>query len=55
MQREIGQDAIANLARQIWEQEGRPVGRDLEHWLRAEQALRASTIPATSAKPRADE
>jgi hypothetical protein len=24
----------------IWEQEGRPQGRDREHWLRAEHSLR---------------
>lgn len=32
-------DAIASLAHQIWEQEGRPEGRALNHWLQAEQML----------------
>jgi hypothetical protein len=30
---------IAELAKQIWESEGRKAGRDVEHWLRAEQQL----------------
>lgn len=32
-------EAIEQLARSYWEQEGRPEGRHVEHWLRAEQAL----------------
>jgi hypothetical protein len=32
---------IADLARRIWEAEGRPEGRDEEHWLEAEARLRA--------------
>ena len=31
---------IAQLAQQYWEQEGRPEGRAIDHWSRAEQALR---------------
>jgi hypothetical protein len=38
-------DAIAARAAAIWEQNGRPEGRDQEHWLRAEREL---------ARPRAD-
>jgi len=38
----IAQETIAALARQIWEDEGRPAGRDLDHWVRAEQQLRAN-------------
>ena len=30
---------IANLAYQLFEQEGRPHGRELEHWLQAESVL----------------
>jgi DUF2934 family protein len=30
---------IRERSYQIWEQEGRPAGRHLEHWLRAEQEL----------------
>jgi hypothetical protein len=33
-------DAVAAYAYHIWEQEGRPVGRDREHWLQAEAQLR---------------
>jgi len=32
---------IAHLAHTYWEAEGRPEGRDLEHWLRAEADVRA--------------
>jgi hypothetical protein len=31
-----GYDVIAQRAYAIWEQEGRPQGKELEHWLRAE-------------------
>ncbi len=31
---------IASLANSIWEQEGRPDGRHIEHWLLAESRLR---------------
>ena len=30
----------------IWESEGRPHGRDTEHWLRAENELRTKATPA---------
>jgi len=33
-------DEIAAVARAIWEQEGRPEGRNVEHWLQAEKQLR---------------
>lgn len=33
-------EQIATCARLIWEQEGRPVGHELEHWLKAEAQLR---------------
>jgi hypothetical protein len=36
---QLSHDAIASLAAQTWEREGRPGGRDLEFWLRAEQQL----------------
>jgi hypothetical protein len=32
---------IADLARRIWEAEGRPDGREVAHWLEAEARLRA--------------
>lgn len=34
-------EEISRRAYNLWEQEGRPESRDLEHWLRAEQELRA--------------
>ena len=33
-------EAVAAYAYHIWEQEGRPVGREREHWLQAEAQLR---------------
>lgn len=33
-------EVIARLAEFIWEREGRPSGRDVEFWLRAEAALK---------------
>ena len=33
---------IAKRAYTMWELEGRPTGRDLEHWLRAETELEAT-------------
>jgi hypothetical protein len=32
-------DEISKRAREIWEREGRPEGRDKEHWLQAESEL----------------
>jgi len=45
---------IAALAQKFYEQEGRPEGRSLEHWLRAEQELHRRAMPPTrkiSARP----
>lgn len=36
----IEHEDIAARARTIWEQQGQPEGRDLEHWLQAEVELR---------------
>ncbi len=36
---------ITIRAREIWEQNGRPVGRDLEFWLQAECELRGPMGP----------
>ena len=35
---------ISKRAREIWEREGRPEGRDKEHWLQAETELREETL-----------
>jgi len=32
-------ERVRDLAYSLWEQQGRPVGRDLEHWLEAERRL----------------
>ncbi len=37
----LDERAIARRAYQLWEKAGRPTGRDLEHWLRAEAELLA--------------
>jgi hypothetical protein len=41
---------IQERAYHIWENEGRPHGRDFEHWLKAEQELAS---PQNRRKPRA--
>lgn len=33
-------EEISKKAREIWEREGRPIGRDIEHWLQAELEMR---------------
>jgi len=38
--REPSQDAVARRAFELWEQQGRQPGRELEHWLQAEAELR---------------
>jgi Protein of unknown function (DUF2934) len=43
---------IADLAHQIWEQEGRPEGQSEAHWLRA-AALVDETAPKAPAKKKA--
>ena len=34
------QAEIERLARRFYEEEGRPLGRELDHWFRAEEKLR---------------
>jgi len=38
--------AIRERARELWEAEGRPTGRALDHWLRAEREIRADAETA---------
>lgn len=47
-------EEIARQAYYLWEDDGRPVGRDLDHWLRAEAQVKA-VAPAVEkvAKPKA--
>jgi len=47
------QDLIRARAHQIWEREGRPEGRHLEHWDMASAEIAAETKPASLAKARA--
>jgi len=37
-------EEISKRAREIWEREGRPQGRDKEHWLQAETELRQQAM-----------
>jgi len=43
-------DDIATVARQIWEDEGRPEGKAEEHWERAIQHLRQSRTGGDAAE-----
>lgn len=48
---------IEQLAYHLWEEEGRPEGRDVDFWLRAEARLAAPAAAAKgngAAKPKAD-
>ncbi|MBV8568725.1 MAG: DUF2934 domain-containing protein [Methylobacteriaceae bacterium] len=52
------EDRIRARAHQIWEEEGRPEGRDREHWERAEREVRTGigdpTPPAEPAQEQRD-
>jgi hypothetical protein len=43
MDQVIREQAIRERAYAIWEEEGRPDGRDREHWLRAEAEINSTT------------
>jgi hypothetical protein len=45
-------ERIAELARQIWEAEGRPDGQSTRHWLMAERLLEAELKAAAGKEPR---
>jgi hypothetical protein len=49
--REPSHDDIARRAYALWEKDGRPFGRDLDYWLRAEADLRRAAYP--TARPKA--
>lgn len=40
----ITHEEISKRAKEIWEREGRPEGRDKEHWLAAEAELQKETL-----------
>ncbi len=42
---ELSEADIARVAYEIWEQEGRPEGRDLEHWMMARRRLLEESAP----------
>jgi hypothetical protein len=57
----VPDEAIRMRSYQIWEREGRPEGRDVDHWLRALEELRAEVLasaapeegaPRPASKPR---
>ena len=49
-------EQIRQRAYAIWEEEGRPSGRDIEHWLKAEREVTASNPgPASKLKPKGPE
>lgn len=41
----LDQQAIGQLAFQLWDKAGRPSGKDLDFWLEAEKQLRAAAQP----------
>jgi hypothetical protein len=45
-----GSEEVRERAYRIWESEGKPHGRDLEHWLQAERELSADTGSPTGEK-----
>ena len=52
----VSHDEISQRAQQLWENLGRPEGRDEEIWLQAERELQAPAAPTpTSSAPILDE
>jgi hypothetical protein len=46
----IPNQLIAQRAYDLWEAEGRPEGRDVDHWIRAEAMLRSESSASIEAK-----
>jgi len=46
----IPEDEIRMRSYLIWEHEGRPEGRHVEHWLQAAEELEAEATPKSAAK-----
>ncbi len=42
--RETAKQAVAQRAYAIWEAEGRPDGREVDHWLRAEAEVSTAAV-----------
>jgi Protein of unknown function (DUF2934) len=47
-------EKITARAKEFWENDGRPEGRELEHWLKAEAELGRVLIPAGADSPSDD-
>lgn len=45
----VDEASVSRVAYQLWENAGRPAGRDLEFWLAAEAHVRSSTKPISVA------
>src|SRR5262245_30766902 len=46
---ELSHEDVGRVAHSIWEQEGRPEGKSLDHWLMAEKQLRGEKQRQNSA------
>ena len=48
---------ISEMAYRLWEQDGKPLGLDVQYWLKAEALIAedASPVPSNSVPPAADE
>ncbi len=44
-------ELVRNRAYALWENEGRPFGRDAEHWRLSEEAIRADLVVVAAPKP----
>jgi len=49
----MSQSAVKDLAYRLWEEAGKPDGRDQDFWLQAEAKLASPAKPKTPAKPKA--
>ena len=51
---QLDEREIASRSYFIWEREGKPHGKDLDHWLRAKLEIEAEAVPPTNgSKPKA--
>ncbi|MGY8684068.1 DUF2934 domain-containing protein [Bradyrhizobium sp. UFLA05-153] len=53
LQAATSREQISRRAHELWQDAGRPQGRDLEFWLRAERELRAKHVRRGSGQPAA--
>ncbi len=51
----LDDERVAGRAYQLWENDGRPEGQELDHWLRAEQELHGQSEEATPMPDRSEE